>query len=138
RSLVFDYVAASLYEGDAPLAERRAQALALDRTLLRELIGGGELRELLDRDVLDEVEAELQQLAPDRRARNVDEVHDLLRRIGDLSADEIAARTVGSNVDTTSLPTAGSNARSNVDARSLSAAGSNARSNVDARPLSSG
>ena len=93
RSLVFDYVAAFLYEGDAPLAERKAQALTLDRNLLRELIGGGELRELLDLDVLDEVEAELQQLADDRKARSIDEVHDLLRRVGDLTIDEIAART---------------------------------------------
>jgi ATP-dependent Lhr-like helicase len=93
RSLVFDYVAAFLYEGDAPLAERKAQALTLDRSLLRELIGGGELRELLDPDVLAEVEAELQQLADDRRARSVDEVHDLVRRVGDLARDEIAART---------------------------------------------
>jgi ATP-dependent Lhr-like helicase len=94
RSLVFDYVAAFLYEGDAPLAERKAQALTLDKNLLRELIGGGELRELLDLEVLDQVEAELQQLAEDRKARSVDEIHDLLRRIGDLSIDEIAARTV--------------------------------------------
>src|SRR5262249_7184802 len=93
RSLVFDYVAAFLYEGDAPLAERKAQALTLDRNLLRELIGGGELRELLDPEVMAEVEAELQQRAPERRARSVDEIHDLLRRVGDLSADEIAERT---------------------------------------------
>src|SRR6185295_8858530 len=93
RSLVFDYVAAFLYEGDAPLAERKAQALTLDRNLLRELIGGGELRELLDLEVMAEVEAELQQLADDRRARSVDETHDLLRRVGDLSAAEVAART---------------------------------------------
>ena len=92
RSLVFDYVAAFLYEGDAPLAERKAQALALDRNLLRELIGGGELRELLDADVLAEVEAELQQVAEGRQARNVDELHDLLRRVGDLDAGELAAR----------------------------------------------
>jgi ATP-dependent Lhr-like helicase len=93
RSLVFDYVAAFLYEGDAPLAERKAQALTLDRTLLRELIGGGELRDLLDPDVLDELEAELQQLVPERHARNADEIHDLLRRLGDLSSGEIAARS---------------------------------------------
>ncbi len=92
RSLVFDYVAAFLYEGDAPLAERKAQALTLDRDLLRELIGGGELRDLLDLDVLDAVEAELQQLAPERQARSLDEVHDLVRRVGDLDAAEIAAR----------------------------------------------
>ena len=94
RSLVFDYVAAFLYEGDAPLAERKAQALTLDRNLLRELIGGGELRELLDLDVLDEVEAELQQLTADRQARSADEVHDVLRRLGDLSAEDLAAHAV--------------------------------------------
>ncbi|TMQ13777.1 MAG: DEAD/DEAH box helicase [Deltaproteobacteria bacterium] len=95
RSLVFDYVAAFLYEGDAPLAERKAQALTLDRNLLRELIGGGELRELLDPDVMAEVEAELQLRAPERRARSADEIHDLLRRLGDLALDEIAARCDG-------------------------------------------
>ncbi len=93
RSLVFDYVAAFLYEGDAPLAERKAQALTLDRGLLRELIGGGELRDLLDPDVLAEVEAELQQLVEDRKARSPDEIHDLMRRLGDLSADDVAARS---------------------------------------------
>ncbi|HEU0030215.1 MAG TPA: DEAD/DEAH box helicase [Kofleriaceae bacterium] len=100
RSLVFDYVAAFLYEGDAPLAERKAQALTLDRNLLRELIGGGELRDLLDPDVLDEVEAELQQLADDRQARSVDEIHDLLRRVGDLAQSELAARAT---LDATAL-----------------------------------
>ncbi|MCX5746397.1 MAG: DEAD/DEAH box helicase, partial [Proteobacteria bacterium] len=69
RSLVFDYVAAFLYEGDAPLAERRAQALSLDRALLKELIGGGELRDLLDPTVIAEVTAELQHVAASRRAR---------------------------------------------------------------------
>ncbi|HEY4183195.1 MAG TPA: DEAD/DEAH box helicase [Kofleriaceae bacterium] len=99
RGLVFDYVAAFLYEGDAPLAERKAQALTLDRGLLRELIGGGELRELLDLDVLADVEAELQQLADDRKARNVDEVHDLVRRLGDLSRDDIIVRSTGVDID---------------------------------------
>jgi ATP-dependent helicase Lhr and Lhr-like helicase len=92
RSLVFDYVTAFLYQGDAPIAERKAQALTLDRTMLAELIGGGELRELLDLEVMAEVEAELQQRVEDRKARSVDEVHDLLRRVGDLSLDELAAR----------------------------------------------
>jgi ATP-dependent Lhr-like helicase len=92
RSLVFDDVAAFLYEGDAPVAERKAQALTLDRSLLRALIGGGELRELLDADVLDAVEAELQHRAAGRRARSADEVHDLLRSIGDLTVEELAAR----------------------------------------------
>ena len=93
RSLVFAYVAAYLYEGDAPLAERRAQALTLDRTLLRELLGQEELRELLDAGVLDEVEAELQGTTEERRARHADALHDLLRRVGDLRDDELRARS---------------------------------------------
>jgi ATP-dependent Lhr-like helicase len=99
RSLVFDYVAAFLYEGDAPLAERKAQALTLDRNLLRELIGGGELRDLLDPDVLTEVEMELQQLVEGRKARTIDEVHDVLRRLGDLDRDEILARSEHVEID---------------------------------------
>ena len=92
RSLVFDYVAAFLYEGDAPLAERKAQALTLDRGLLRELVGGGELRELLDPAVLAAVEAELQGVAEGRRARDADELCDLLRRVGELDDAELAVR----------------------------------------------
>ncbi|HEY1554835.1 MAG TPA: DEAD/DEAH box helicase [Kofleriaceae bacterium] len=99
RSLVFDYVAAFLYEGDAPVAERKAQALTLDRELLRELVGTGELRELLDPDVLADVEVELQALADGRRARDNDELHDLLRRLGDLSDAEVTARATGGSVD---------------------------------------
>jgi ATP-dependent Lhr-like helicase len=94
-SLMFDYVAAYMYEGDAPLAERRAGALALDRDLLRELLGQEELRELLDRDALADLELSLQWLVDDRRARSIDAVHDLLRRLGDLSADEVGARVEG-------------------------------------------
>lgn len=93
RSLLFGYVAAFMYEGDSPLAERRAAALSLDPTLLAELLGRAELRELLDPAVLEQTEAELQRLAPDRRARNVEGVVDLLRMLGPLSLDEIAART---------------------------------------------
>jgi ATP-dependent Lhr-like helicase len=92
RSLVFAYVAAYLYEQDAPLAERRAQALTLDRALLAELLGQAELRELLDADVLAELEAELQHLTDGYRARDADELHDVLRRLGDLTAGELAAR----------------------------------------------
>ena len=92
RSLVFDYVTAFLYQGDAPAAERKAQALTLDRDLLRDLIGGGELRDLLEPEVLDELELELQQRAEGRRARSIDEVHDVVRRLGDLSRDEIVER----------------------------------------------
>jgi ATP-dependent helicase Lhr and Lhr-like helicase len=94
RSLVFDYVAAFLYEGDAPLAERKAQALTLDRNLLAELIGGGELRDLLDPEVLEEVERELQQLVEERKARTPDEIADLLRRLGDLSQAELEERSL--------------------------------------------
>ena len=94
-SLLFDYLAAYMYEGDAPLAERRAQALALDRDLLRELLGQEELRELLDPAALEETELERQALLDERKAGSVDQVADLLRRIGDLSAEEVADRTRG-------------------------------------------
>jgi ATP-dependent Lhr-like helicase len=92
RSLLFDYIAAYMYEGDAPLAERRAQALALDRTLLRDLLGDDEFRELLDPEALADLELELQCLTASRRARTADQLHDLLRRLGDLSFSELEAR----------------------------------------------
>ena len=92
RSLLFGYVGMFLYEGDAPLAERRAQALSLDSTLLAELLGSTELRELFDADAITEVAAELQRLAPERHARGPDSVHDLLRGVGDLTTDEALAR----------------------------------------------
>jgi ATP-dependent helicase Lhr and Lhr-like helicase len=91
-SLLFDYVAAYMYEGDAPLAERRAGALTLDRDLLRELLGQEELRELLDPEALADLELSLQALTDDRQATTIDQVHDLLRRLGDLSNEEVAAR----------------------------------------------
>lgn len=93
RSLLFGYVAAFMYEGDSPLAERRAAALSLDSTLLAELLGRAELRELLDADVIDQHELELQRLAPDRRARDVEGVVDLLRLLGPLTTDEIVERS---------------------------------------------
>ncbi len=92
RSLVFAYVAAYIYEQDSPLAERKAQALTLDRGLLSELLGQADLRELIDPEVLHELERELQHLVTERQARDVDEVHDLLRRLGDLSEQEVALR----------------------------------------------
>lgn len=92
RSLLFGYVTEFLYEGDSPLAERRAAALSLDQALLGELLGRAELRELLDPDVLVEVEAELQRLDPDRKARDAEGAADLLRTLGPLSDDEVAAR----------------------------------------------
>ncbi|CAN5790458.1 ATP-dependent helicase [soil metagenome] len=92
-ALLFTYVANYLYNGDAPLAERRAQALAIDQGQLRELLGDAELRELLDADALADVEAQAQQLDPAYHARSVDGVHDMLLRLGDLSRDEAAARS---------------------------------------------
>ena len=92
QSLLFNWIAAYMYEGDAPLAERRAAALALDRDLLRDLLGAEELRELLDPGVLADVELDLQHLSDGRRARSADELHDVLRRVGDLTATEIDLR----------------------------------------------
>ena len=83
-SLMFDYVATYMYEDDTPAAERRAQALSLDRELLRELLGQEELRDLLDPGALAEVEGSLRPVP-----RNADELHDLLRRVGDLRDDEL-------------------------------------------------
>ncbi len=92
QSLLFGWIAVYMYGGDAPLAERRAAALALDRDLLRELLGAEELRDLLDPSVLADLELELQRLADGRRARDPDEAHDLLRLLGPLSRWEIEAR----------------------------------------------
>ncbi len=94
QSLLFGYVASFLYEGDSPLAERRAQALTLDPGLLAELLGTPELRDLLDAGALDEVEAELQRLTPATRARDVEDASDLLRILGPLSDEEAAARGI--------------------------------------------
>jgi len=92
RSLVFAYVAAYLYEGDSPAAERRAQALSVDMRVLRELLGDADLRELLDIGVIDQVEAQLQRTDVGRKARDAEEVHDLLRQLGHLSTDEVRDR----------------------------------------------
>jgi len=93
-SLLFDYIGQYLYEGDAPLAERRAQALTLDRELLAELLGSEELRELLDPAAIAALELELQGLGEGRRPRDADEAADLLHRLGDLSEAEATARGV--------------------------------------------
>ncbi|HXD75046.1 MAG TPA: DEAD/DEAH box helicase [Vicinamibacterales bacterium] len=97
-SLLFSYVASFIYDGDAPLAERRAQALAVDQAQLREIIGDAELRELLDAESIDAVERELQRLDPRFHARTADAVHDMLLSIGDLSRDDIAARAVSPDI----------------------------------------
>ncbi|TBL27083.1 DEAD/DEAH box helicase, partial [Verrucosispora sp. SN26_14.1] len=94
RSLLFGYVGAFLYEGDSPLAERRAAALALDSALLGELLGRVDLRELLDAEVLAETERQLRWLTPQRRPRDAEDAVELLRQVGDLSDDELAARGV--------------------------------------------
>ena len=91
-SLLFDYVATYMYEGDQPNAERRAAALALDRELLRELLGQEELRELIDEGALEQVEADLQRISERTRAESVDALHDVLRRVGELTTDEAALR----------------------------------------------
>jgi len=91
-SLLFDYVATYMYEGDTPTAERRAAALSLDRDLLRELLGQEELRELLDPDALARVEGDLQHRSEITRATGRDGLHDVLRHVGDLTGEEVAAR----------------------------------------------
>ena len=92
RDLLFGYVGAFMYEGDSPLAERRAAALSVDPALLSELLGKVEMRELLDPDVIAQFEREAQRLDPDRRARGVEGVADLLRILGPLDAAEVSAR----------------------------------------------
>ncbi len=91
-SLLFDYVATYMYEGDTPNAERRAAALALDRDLLRELLGQEELRELIDPEALEEVEAQLQHRTEAGRAGDRDALQQLLRNLGDLTAEECEER----------------------------------------------
>ena len=91
-SLLFDYVATYMYEGDTPNAERRAAALSLDRDLLRELLGQEELRELIDPGALARVEEDLQHRSEITRATGRDGLHDVLRHVGDLNRDEVAER----------------------------------------------
>jgi ATP-dependent Lhr-like helicase len=98
-ALLFSYVANYIYDGDAPLAERRAQALSIDQEQLRELLGDADLRELLDANAIEESEEQLQSLADGYKARSLDAVHDLLLRLGDLTAIELAARCEGIDVD---------------------------------------
>jgi ATP-dependent Lhr-like helicase len=97
-ALLFSYVASFLYDGDAPLAERRAQALAVDETQLRELVGDADLRELLDADSIESLEQELQRLDPRHRATSTDGLHDMLLSLGDLSREEIRTRTASQEV----------------------------------------
>ncbi|WP_405167920.1 ATP-dependent helicase [Nocardia sp. NBC_01499] len=94
NALLFDYIGQFMYDGDSPLAERRAAALSLDSGLLAELLGRVELRELLDASVLEQTERELQRLTPERHARDTEGLADLLRLLGPLTAAEAAERCV--------------------------------------------
>ena len=91
-SLLFSYVANYIYDGDAPLAERRAHALSIDQEQLQDLLGDADLRELLDADAIAETEEQLQMLDESYRARSADAMHDLLLRLGDLSRTELSRR----------------------------------------------
>jgi ATP-dependent Lhr-like helicase len=102
-SLLFSYVANYIYDGDAPLAERRAQALSVDQAQLRELLGDAELRELLDPDAVLAIERQLQHLDDKYKTKSADAIHDLLIRIGDLSTAEAAARSLVPDVESTLL-----------------------------------
>lgn len=97
-ALLFSYVANYIYDGDAPLAERRAQALSIDQDQLRELMGDADLRELLDAGAIEETEEQLQVLSDDYKVRSMDGVHDLLLRIGDLTPHELRRRTTDDSV----------------------------------------
>ena len=100
-ALLFSYVANYIYDGDAPLAERRAQALSIDQEQLRELLGDADLRELLDINAIEDTEEQLQMLASgeqDYRARNMDGVHDMLLRLGDLNRAELLRRVTSPEV----------------------------------------
>ncbi|MGI6878902.1 Lhr family ATP-dependent helicase [Microbacterium sp. gxy059] len=110
RDLLFGYVGAFMYEGDSPLAERRAAALSVDPALLGELLGRVEMRELLDPAVVAQYELEAQRLAPGRRARGIEGVADLLRLLGPLDAAEVAQRLEGAGTSRTDEGTAGSGA----------------------------
>ncbi|WP_313356115.1 DEAD/DEAH box helicase [Microbacterium sp.] len=102
RDLLFGYVGAFMYEGDSPLAERRAAALSVDPALLGELLGTVEMRELLDPDVIAQFEREAQRLDPQRRVRGVEGVADLLRMLGPLDAEEVALRLEGTSTSSAS------------------------------------
>lgn len=97
-ALLFSYVANYIYDGDAPLAERRAQALSIDQDQLRELMGDADLRELLDVNAIEETEEQLQCVVENYKARTMDGVHDLLLRLGDLTRAELRLRCVSDDV----------------------------------------
>src|SRR6185295_14098355 len=90
-ALLFGYLATVMYDEDTPLAERRAHALSIDETQLQALLGQTAFQDLLDETSIAEVKDELQGLAPSRRIRTADGLHEILLRLGDLSLEEIAA-----------------------------------------------
>jgi len=97
-SLTFDFVASFMYDYDAPVAERRAAALSLDRALLADLLGEPEFRDLLDAESIREVEHDLQRVTPNRRARSADAIHDLLLHLGPLALDDLSERVDDSSL----------------------------------------
>ncbi|MBO0812138.1 MAG: DEAD/DEAH box helicase, partial [Microlunatus sp.] len=99
KSLLFGYVGEFVYEGDVPLAEKKAAALSLDAGLLAELLGKDGLEQLLDAEVIDEVEADLQSMSEDRRIRSTEQLFDLIRTAGPYDRDELAARTIDVDLD---------------------------------------
>jgi len=112
RDLLFGYVGAFMYEGDSPLAERRAAALSVDPALLGELLGKVEMRELLDPEIIAQFEREAQRLDPSRRVRGVEGVADLLRLLGPLDAAEVALRLHAPDAETAAEPPATSTSTS--------------------------
>ncbi|HEY4085979.1 MAG TPA: DEAD/DEAH box helicase, partial [Bryobacteraceae bacterium] len=100
-ALLFSYIANYIYEGDAPLAERRAQALSIDQSQLEQILGSTDFRELLDKTALEEVEAQLQFLDAEYHVKHADGIHDLLLKLGDLTEEEIQARSVSPAVAST-------------------------------------
>jgi ATP-dependent Lhr-like helicase len=135
RTLLFGYVAAFMYEGDSPLAERRAAALSLDPTLLAELLGRAELRELLDPKVIEQTELELQRLLPERHAKDAEGLVDLLRILGPLSTDELTLRWSSSDPQDRWAHAAGSDAsRSDVAAERWGARPGTADGGLDTPP----
>ena len=122
RPLLFGYTGAFLYQEDLPRAERRAHLLSLDPEAIASLVGDGGVGQVLDESVLAEVDAELQRLAPGRRVRcDAEAVADLLRRLGPLTLEEVAARSVGAYGDAPSAREEGDSAAREDEALSLQA-----------------
>ncbi|MGC4114000.1 MAG: DEAD/DEAH box helicase [Myxococcales bacterium] len=133
-AILFGFVANYLYDGDAPLAERRAQALAIDHAQLRELLGDVALRELLDPDAVEAVGRQLQRLEPHLKARSVDSLHDLLIRLGDLTREEIGERARGRSGRTGCRSLGGTPRRAGGDRRTAALRGGGGRRPLPRRP----